>query len=73
MDIKAIAQELADLPVYSDYTFENGMRFSQKLGAKRIEALLLALLDRGYVLRRREVESPSIQVSDHDHPDRVHH
>ena len=73
MDIKALAQELADLPFYSDYSFENGMPFHEALNAKRAEALLMALLERGYLLSRRDEKSPSSQVAGHKYPDRVHH
>ena len=73
MDIKGLAQELADLPFNSGYAFENGTPFHEALNAKRAEALLLALLDRGYIVSRHEVASPSIQASEHENPGRVHH
>jgi len=73
MDIKALAQELADLPLHTGYTFENGKRFCETLNAERAEALLNALLERGYVLSYREVESPSIHEAEHEQREPARH
>jgi hypothetical protein len=73
MNIKALAQELADMPFDTDYTFENGKRFCEALNAERAEALLNALLERGYVVSYRKVESPSIHESGRDEREPAHH
>jgi hypothetical protein len=77
MDIKALAREFADLRFSSGYTFENGTPFYEALNAERAEALLTALLDRGYIVSHREVQSPSIQESGqesgHEQYDHIRH
>lgn len=60
MNIKGLARELAVLRINTGYRFENGAAFYEALDAERVEALLKALLDRGYVLAHPEVDSPSI-------------
>jgi hypothetical protein len=42
------ARQLAKLRLQTGYAFENGMPLHEKLGGKRAEALLKALLARGY-------------------------
>jgi len=44
MDVR----QLAELRLLTGYAFENGTPFYEKLGEKRAEALLKALLARGY-------------------------
>jgi hypothetical protein len=44
MDIR----QLAELRLLTGYTFENGTPFYEKLGERRAEALLKALLAHGY-------------------------
>jgi hypothetical protein len=73
MDIKALASELADLRIDTGYIFENGAPFYEALKAERAEALLKALLERGYVLCHLQVDSPSIYESDDHQHDPVHH
>lgn len=64
MDIKTLARELTDLEVKTGYRFENGAPFCEALDTRRAEALLHALLDRGYVVTHPDVESPSISAPD---------
>jgi hypothetical protein len=42
------ARQLAELPLDTGYTFENGSPFYDKLGEERAAALLKALRERGY-------------------------
>jgi hypothetical protein len=42
------ARQLAELPLDTGYTFENGSPFHDKLGEERAAALLKALRERGY-------------------------
>jgi len=44
MDVR----QLAELRLHTGYAFENGTPFYEKLGEKRAEALLKALLAHGY-------------------------
>jgi len=44
MDVR----QLAELRLHTGYSFENGAPFYEKLGEKRAEALLKALLAHGY-------------------------
>jgi hypothetical protein len=68
MDIKALARELADLRFSTGYAFENGTPFDEALDADRAEALLTAMLDRGYIVSHLEVDSPSIcEPADEQH------
>ena len=51
MDVR----QLAELRLHTGYAFENGTPFYEKLGEKRAEALLKALLAHGYRIRARSV------------------
>jgi len=42
------ARQLAELPLDTGYTFENGSPFYDRLGEERAAALLKALRERGY-------------------------
>jgi hypothetical protein len=44
------ARQLAELPLDTGYTFENGSPFYDKLGEERAAALLKALRERGYCI-----------------------
>jgi hypothetical protein len=44
------ARQLAELPLETGYTFENGSAFYDKLGEERAAALLKALRERGYCI-----------------------
>ena len=60
MDVR----RLAELRLQTGYAFENGTPFYEKLGEKRAEALLKALLARGYRIVSKQELATSLTPSD---------
>ncbi len=71
MDVDKLARELAGLCYQTDYRFQNGQPFSERLSEGDVRGLLRALRDRGYTVSRDEpphVESPLLSdIEEREH------